>query len=68
MMPHPRSNSYAVRPFKPKPFRAAKQVKAMAREAIGSPPPERVEPDTKKKAARRKQKHKATFGQLLSEE
>ena len=56
-----------ARKRKPKPFRAATQVKAMAREAIGSPAPERIEPDTKKKSARRKQKHKPTLGKLLSE-
>lgn len=52
---------------KPKPFRAATQVKAMAREVVGTPPPARVEPDPKKKAARRKQKHKPTLGRLLKQ-
>jgi len=50
---------------KPTPFRAAKAVKAIARETIGSPPPTRVVPE---KTKQKKQKHKATLGELLSED
>jgi hypothetical protein len=50
---------------KPKPFRAVKVVKSLARERIGAPPPTRRLPDTKKKD---KPKHKPTLGKLLSEE
>ena len=52
---------------KPKPFRAATQVKAMAREAIGTPPPTRREPDTKKKARDKQTKFKPTLAKLLNE-
>jgi hypothetical protein len=52
---------------KPKPFRATTQVKAMAREAIGTPPPTRREPDTKKKARDKQTKHKPTLAKMLSE-
>ena len=52
---------------KPKPFRAATQVKALAREAIGTPPPTRRDPDTKRKADSKKTKHKKTLGALLTE-
>ncbi|MGE5324656.1 MAG: hypothetical protein ACM3SW_17450 [Actinomycetota bacterium] len=49
---------------KPKPFRATSAVKAMARTAIGTPPP------VKRKESRKRtksQKHKPTIGRLLSE-
>ena len=47
------------------PFRAAKAVKALARETIGSPPPTRVVPEkTKKKQAR----YKPTLNELLRED
>ncbi len=48
-----------------KPFRAVEAVKAAAREKIGSPPPTRRVPDTKKQG---RQKHKPTLGKLLQEE
>ncbi len=47
-------------------FRAAKMVKAAAREQIGSPQPTRVAPDRKKKQAR--EKHKPTLGKFLEEQ
>ena len=53
-----------MRKKKPKPFRAAKAVKAMAREVIGAPPPGRAIADKKQKRA----KHKPTLGKLLEEE
>jgi hypothetical protein len=49
---------------KPKPFRAASAVKAAAREAIGTPPPTRAEPSTKKPKTK-SEKHKATLAKLL---
>jgi len=49
---------------KPKPFRAVKAVKALARERIGAPKTEQVVPH-KKKAP---EKHKPTLGALLQEE
>jgi len=52
---------------KPKPFRAVKAVKAMARERIGAPPASRVVPDRKKKK-QTAEKHKPTLNRLLREE
>jgi len=49
---------------KPRPFTAAKAVKAMARHAVGSPPPVQRE-ESKKRP--RKEKHHTTLGKLLSE-
>jgi hypothetical protein len=49
---------------KPKPFRAVKAVKEMARERIGAPKAEQVVPH-KKNAP---DKHKPTLGELLQEE
>jgi len=51
---------------KKKPFRAVTTVKALARERIGSPPPEQVAPDRKKKM-KASEKHKPTLGSLLQE-
>ena len=51
---------------KPKPFKAASAVKAAARKKIGTPPPTRAEPSTKRVA--KKPKHKPTLGDLLVEE
>jgi hypothetical protein len=45
-------------------FSAIKAVKLNARERLGSPPPERVLPDPKQKAAA-KPKHKETLTDLL---
>jgi hypothetical protein len=53
---------------KPKPFRAATQVKALAREAIGTPPPTRRDPETKRKVETKKAKHKPTLVRLLAED
>ncbi|HEY1742091.1 MAG TPA: hypothetical protein VGG18_02925 [Granulicella sp.] len=50
---------------KKKVFSVTKAVKANARERLGSPPPERVLPDPKAKAAA-KPKHKETLADLLS--
>ncbi len=50
---------------KPKPFRAVKAVKSLARERIGTPPPTRRESDVTKE---RREKHKATLIKLLNEE
>ena len=47
-----------------KPFRAVTAVKSAAREAIGTPPPERVE-DSKPK--QRREKHKPKLEDLLNE-
>jgi hypothetical protein len=49
---------------KPKPFRATTAVKAMARAAIGPPPP------VKRKESKKRiktEKHKPTIGRLLSD-
>ncbi len=46
-------------------FSTVKAVKANARERLGSPPPERVIPDPKQKAAA-KPKHKETLADLLA--
>ena len=51
---------------KPKPFRAASAVKAAARAAIGSPPPTRAEPGSKKQKLKA-DKHKSTLGKLLAD-
>jgi len=56
-----------ARKKKPKPFRAVKAVKKLARERIGAPRPERVAPDRKKKT-KVSEKHKPTLGQLLKED
>jgi len=52
---------------KKKPFRAVEAVKALARERIGTPPPERVVPN-RKQERKRKEKHKPTLGQLLNDQ
>jgi hypothetical protein len=49
---------------KKKTFTATKAVKAMARAAIGTPPPVRREESTRRV---KKEKHKPTVGRLLSE-
>ena len=46
-------------------FSTVKAVKANARERLGSPPPERVIPDPKQKAAAHP-KHKETLADLLT--
>jgi hypothetical protein len=53
---------------KKKRLSATKLVKAMAREAIGTPPAVRRAPDAKKKAQQKSTKHKATLSRMLSEE
>jgi hypothetical protein len=45
-------------------FSVVKAVKANARERVGTPPPEKVLPDPKQKAAA-KPKHKETLADLL---
>ena len=52
---------------KPKPFRAVTAVKAAARATVGPVPATRRDPDTKKKVARRKQKHKKSLQQIITE-
>jgi hypothetical protein len=52
---------------KPKPFHAATAVKALARETIGTPPPTRRDPDTKRKDRSKQAKHKKPLAKLLSE-
>jgi hypothetical protein len=49
---------------KPKRFQAVTAVKELARERVGSPPPEKIVPNKKK----RQEKHKATLGKLLNGE
>ena len=49
---------------KSKPFRAVTAVKELARERVGSPPPEKIVVEKKKKP----EKHKPTLGKLLGEE
>jgi len=46
-------------------FSIVKAVKSNARDRVGSPPPERVLPDPKQKAAA-KPKHKQTLNDLLN--
>ena len=48
-------------------FSVVKAVKLNARDQIGTPPPERVIPDPKQKAAA-KPKHKETFAELLEKD
>jgi hypothetical protein len=50
-----------------KTFRVVTAVKALARERIGTPPPEQVVPNRKRKEISR-EKHKPTIGQLLQPE
>ena len=57
----------ATKRQKPKPFKAASAVKARAREKIGTPPPTRAEPSTKKRKLK-PPRHKLTLGELLGEE
>jgi hypothetical protein len=47
-------------------FDTIKEVKAMARERIGTPPTSRVVPDRKKKK-RATEKHKSTLGEMLDD-
>jgi hypothetical protein len=54
----------AKRKKKAKRFRAIEAVKALARERIGSPPPERVAEGKRRK----QEKHKPTLQRLLREE
>jgi hypothetical protein len=48
-------------------FSVVKAVKENARDRVGSPPPERVLPDPKQKAAT-KPKHKETLAELLEKQ
>ena len=52
---------------KKKIFRAVEAVKALARERIGTPPPERVVPGRKQQRTR-KEKHKPTLARLQFED
>ncbi|HJT68545.1 MAG TPA: hypothetical protein VJ731_00015 [Terriglobales bacterium] len=52
---------------KQKKFSAVSAVKALARERIGTPPPEKVAPDRKKKT-KSSEKHKLTLNRLLEGE
>ncbi len=53
-----------MRKAKKRVFSVVKAVKENARDRVGTPPPERVLPDPKQKAAA-KPKHKETFADLL---
>jgi hypothetical protein len=53
---------------KPKRFSAVTQVKALAREAVGLPPPTRPAPDPRTKAKRKAEKHKPKLEELATEE
>lgn len=55
------------KPRKPKPFSAASAVKAAARKVIGTPPPTRAQPATRKRKIK-SEKHKPTLGKILSGE
>jgi len=44
------------KPRKPEPFRASKEVKRRARAVVGAPPPSKVKPSAKRKAAKHKKK------------
>lgn len=50
---------------KPKKFSAVDEVKAMAREQIGTPPAGRIVPDRREKKI---DKHKPTLGRMLEQE
>ena len=52
---------------KPKPFSAVTAVKAAARAVVGTVPATRRDPDTKKKSAAKKLRHKPTLQQMLQE-
>ena len=52
---------------KPKPFRAASAVKALAREVIGTPPPTRTQPADKKRK-QKSEKHKQTLAKILEQD
>ena len=52
---------------KPKPFKAAKAVKAAARAKIGAPPVTRATPTTKQRKAK-PPKHKPTLKKLLEDQ
>jgi hypothetical protein len=52
---------------KSKPFSAVTAVKAAARAAVGPVPVTRRVPDTKKKSAAKKLRHKPTLQQLMQE-
>jgi hypothetical protein len=54
----------AMKKAKKRVFSIVKAVKANARDRVGSPPPEKVLPDPKQKAAA-KPKHKETLADLL---
>ena len=49
---------------KKKTFNKVEAVKALARERVGTPPPERVDPDPKRE---KKEKHKQTLADVLAE-
>ena len=53
-----------ARKKKRKPFRAVTAVKELARERLGTPPPEKVVIEKKKKP----EKHKPTLGKLLEDQ
>ncbi len=53
---------------KRKTFSATKQVKALARRAIGTPPPTTPIPNKKARDSQKAKKHKPTLGRMLSEE
>lgn len=55
--------SVMVKKRKVKKFRKVEAVKALARERVGTPPTVQVIPDRRKK-----EKHKPTMGQILSED
>jgi hypothetical protein len=57
-------SAHMARTKKKKHFRAVSAVKALARERIGTPPPEQVAPNRKKKA-KSEEKHKPTLGKML---
>ena len=52
-----------ARKKKPKRFRAVKAVKELARERVGTPPPEKIVIEKKKKP----EKHKPTLEKLLKD-
>jgi hypothetical protein len=54
-----------ARKRKPKQFKAATAVRALARERLGTPPPTLRE---EKRRKEKTQKHKPTLGKLLAEE
>jgi hypothetical protein len=56
-----------ARKKKQKKFTAVRELKALARQLMGTPPSQRIVPDGRRKQAA-SEKHKSTLGRLLRED